>query len=209
MSFLPITMSYLGFDDSKTIDPRKKIRKVILYAIGLSTILSTFGMLAALAGNTLVRPSSGSLTVPLNLAVSIISIATGLNLLGIVQITFPSFENVARQLKGGINSENSNIESILEPLIFGAGTALIAEPCTSPVLTSLLALVSSSGNVVNGAYFLFAYSVGYVTPVISCGLLSGSISSLSKTGNNSWINLFFACLLIMFGTYKFLDTVLS
>ena len=65
------------------------------------------------------------------------------------------------------------------------------------------------GDAKLGAAFLFAYSMGYATPVVAAGAFSGNMISnlLSKTGETSWVNTALASILIFYGTYSSLDNI--
>ncbi len=59
------------------------------------------------------------------------------------------------------------------------------------------------------AGLLFAYSLGYSTPVLLAGLLSGTVTSLiAQRGDGfSWVTPATAALLISYGTYSSLNTL--
>lgn len=212
LGLLPLTMAYLGFDSldssnmtdsSKSTSNKDRVVKAIFYGIGLSSVLCSFGVFAALAGQAIEQ--SVVFSAVAGIVVAGITIAMGLKLLDLVDFSLPSFDSI---LQSSSQGEGQTKNQQLEAFLLGATTALIAEPCTSPVLASLLAVIAATGNPVSGAFFLFAYSLGYVTPVISCGVLSGSIKTLSGVASStSWINEVFASLLIAFGTYKLLDVL--
>jgi cytochrome c biogenesis protein CcdA len=190
ISLLPLTLTYLGGSEatkssSQSIDDTsddvkekesKKQRKVLtrssLYASGLATTLTLFGLSAALLGN--VFGNSGVIGDASALLSSVLFLSMGLYLLGLINIDFPSIE---AKFKGNSNSEDN--EGLLssgsaQAFFFGATSALVASPCSSPVLTSLLAFVAASGDATIGAIFLFTYSLGYATPVVLAGALSSS-----------------------------------
>lgn len=61
----------------------------------------------------------------------------------------------------------------------------------------------------HSAGLLFAYSLGYSTPVLLAGLLSGTVTSfISRKGDGfSWVTPATAALLISYGTYSSLNTL--
>lgn len=222
ISMLPLTIAYLGLNDnsSNTNDPSSnssnqnmssRVSKTAAFALGLSSVLCSIGAFAATAGKA-INPSS-DFGILSSLFVAAITTFMGLNLLDIVKFTFPnpkSFLNSFNtQTEIPLDGENNNPNSKLtESFFFGATTALVASPCSSPVLASLIAVVGSLGNPLQGIVLLFAYSVGYVTPVIIAGFLSGSVYTLVSTAKNtSWINVLFASVFIFLGTYKTLEVV--
>lgn len=212
LGLLPLTLAYLGIDDasSETYQlqlSQDRLLKASSYAIGLSTMFSIFGLSAAFLGKAL-NPSSTAGAVS-GLLVSMLTVCMGLNLLELVQFSFPDLSNILPSTSTS-ESKSKLLSSIVQPALFGASSAFVACPCSSPVLASLIAIIGSSGEPIQGASFLFAYSIGYVSPVITAGAVSGSISSMfSKYRNSVWINELFASLLITFGTYKALESIQS
>ena len=91
----------------------------------------------------------------------------GLNLLNILQLKFPSIElNIMKS-----NENNKNTSEYLQALTFGASSALLETPCTSPILASLLTYVSTmkANSPLIGTFLLFFFSLGYATPLVSAG----------------------------------------
>ena len=67
----------------------------------------------------------------------------------------------------------SNTDSILRTFLLGGSSALVASPCATPVLTSILAFVASVQDPVLGALLLFVYTIGYSTPLLVVGATGG------------------------------------
>ena len=63
--------------------------------------------------------------------------------------------------------------SLLRTFLLGGSSALIASPCATPVLTSILAYVATSRDPIIGAILLFTYTVGYSTPLLVIGATGG------------------------------------
>jgi len=186
MGLLPLTIAYLGKEDGKAGS------KAILYAAGLSATLTLFGLIAAYLGSVYGALSFGNYS---SLLTAVISLVMGLNLLEIVSFNFPSVR---------LEKVNDSINEPWRSLIFGGSSALISSPCSSPVLTSLLAFVSTSQSVTLGSVLLFFYSLGYSTPVVTAGFLSGSAATSFRGA--PWVNSFLASLLVSYGTYSLLDS---
>jgi cytochrome c-type biogenesis protein len=153
ISLLPLTLAYLGGSESTKSNEviegkvdRTVLTRSALYASGLATTLTLFGLSAAMLGN--VFGASGLVGDLSALLSSGLFLVMGLYLLGIVEIKFPSFDGKigkASKESGGIFSNGS-----VQAFLFGATSALVASPCSSPVLTSLLAFVASSGDATIG-----------------------------------------------------------
>jgi cytochrome c-type biogenesis protein len=200
ISLVPLTLAYLGGNEATNTDKNSAVTRSLSYAAGLASMLTLFGLSAAILGN--VFGSSGIIGDASGLLSSLLFLAMGLYLLELIQIDFPSIEAKLGQGAAG------RLPPSAQAFLFGATSALVASPCSSPVLTSLLAVVAASGNASTGAAFLFAYSLGYATPVVVAGAASGNaVSRLWQSGGASWANPAFASLLISYGTYTAFDNV--
>ncbi|MCG7536169.1 cytochrome c biogenesis protein CcdA [Pseudoalteromonas sp. OOF1S-7] len=79
-----------------------------------------------------------------------------------------------------------SFQATLSPLWMGMASALVAAPCTSPVLGGLLLFVASSQHLVFGALLLFSFAVGMSTLLLVAGLSSQLLNRLPRAG--SWLN---------------------
>ena len=151
ISLLPLTVTYLGGSEAKAGDAasgevnNEVVTRSVLYAAGLASTLTAFGLSAAMLGN--VFGSSGAIGDASALLSSVLFLVMGMYLLGFINIEFPSFDAKIKSddNKNGILSSRS-----AQAFLFGATSALVASPCSSPVLTSLLAYVASSGDATIG-----------------------------------------------------------
>ena len=155
ISLLPLTLAYLGGSESTKSNEvvedkadKTVLTRAALYASGLATTLTLFGLSAAMLGN--VFGASGLIGDLSALLSSGLFLVMGLYLLGIVEIEFPSFNGKIG--KGSNKDSNDGFFSSgsVQAFLFGATSALVASPCSSPVLTSLLAFVASSGDATIG-----------------------------------------------------------
>jgi len=201
VSLLPLTLAYLGGAESKTSS--SKLLKSIFYAGGLAVTLASLGLIAASLGQ--VFGSSATYTfggsLPSLISASV-TIAMGLNLLEIIQISFPSPGDDEKILPLA-----SKLPDAVQAFVLGGTSALISSPCSSPVLASLLAYVASSGRPSLGGAYLFVYSLGYATPVVAAGGLSGAANTLASSRGLPWINNAMAAALVAIGTYSFLEAL--
>lgn len=82
---------------------------------------------------------------------SLLAIAMGLNLLGVVTIPLPS-------LFADVDVRGNALPSALKAYAAGLTFALAASPCSTPVLATLLGYVASTGDPARGASLLLAYT---------------------------------------------------
>jgi len=152
MGLVPLTVAYLQSDTNPDAPDAEASRrtKSVLYALGLASALSAFGLAAASFGTMYGAGNLGSSCTVVGDVMSsltgVLILVMGLNLLDIVKFEFPSLD-----LNDSVKSVNGNLRAFL----VGGTTAVVASPCSSPVLTSLLATVATSGNLVLGMTLLF------------------------------------------------------
>jgi cytochrome c-type biogenesis protein len=85
----------------------------------------------------------------------------------------------------------------------------VASPCSTPVLATLLAWVSTSQDLILGGVLLLAYAAGYVSPLILAGTFTASIKKLLELRKwSSWITPVSGALLVGFGVFTLLFRLL-
>jgi cytochrome c-type biogenesis protein len=123
---------------------------------------------------------------------------------------------------------------LLRTFLLGGTSALVASPCATPVLTSLLAYMASassssssamaSGDVWRGASWMLSYTLGYSTPLLVAGATGGqALVNLRRARNNGgggglssisaslgrWVNPLTGGVLISFGMNGLLVALLG
>ncbi|MGB5596345.1 MAG: cytochrome c biogenesis protein CcdA, partial [Crocosphaera sp.] len=136
--------------------------------------------------------------IGLPIFVSIVAILMGLNLLELITFQFPSLgaENwITDELPPGIRSYSLG-------LTFG----LVASPCSTPVLATLLAWVATKQDLMLGGVLLLAYTVGYVLPLILAGTFTATLKKMLELRRwSAWINPVSGVSLIVFGMFSLLS----
>ena len=151
LSMLPITIGYIGGYEAKS--RIEATAQSTWFSLGLATTLAGLGVVASLLGKVY-----GQVGIGLPIIVSIIAILMGLNLLEALPLPMPSFDSM-----GWISQDlPKGVRSYLLGLTFG----LVASPCSTPVLATLLAWVSTTGDLILGGVLLLFYAMGYVAPLI-------------------------------------------
>jgi len=86
---------------------------------------------------------------------------------------------------------------------------LVASPCSTPVLATLLAWVMTLKQPVLGSLILFVYTAGYVVPIIVAGTFTAMAKQmLSLRQWSSWITPASGVVLIIFGVFTLLSRLL-
>ena len=198
---LPLTMSYISQAAGER-DDRQAAWPTLAFAAGLAAVFCTLGVVVATLGGVFGGTVGNSIWLPL--ASNAICFVMGMQLLGFIQVALPSFlqttsfstntssgsddEPILLDGTGQIlasadadkdTSSSSNQASLLRTFLLGGSSALVASPCATPVLTSILAYVASAQNAGIGAILLLGYTLGYSTPLLL----------VASTGGQALVNL--------------------
>ncbi len=193
LSMLPITIGYIGGYENKS--RWQAARQSTFFCAGLATTLAGLGVFAAVVGKVY-----GQIGLGLPIIVSVVAILMGLNLLEALPLQLPNF--------GGTDWISPNLPHGIRSYLLGATFGLVASPCSTPVLASLLAWVASTGNLWLGAVFLLCYTAGYVAPLILAGTFTASIKKLLEVRKwSGWITPTSGVLLIGFGVFSLLARI--
>lgn len=167
---IPITIGILHSQGKKSL--LHNFLASCCYAFGLSTMFALLGLLAAFAG-----ASFGSLlSNPIFVLVLVAFIGyMSLTMIGIINLTIPSFLQRSTNMSSSINP-------FLSAYIFGLISGSVASPCVSPGLALLLTLVATMGHIFAGFLLLFCFGIGLSTPLIIIGTFSSSMTMLPQAG---------------------------
>jgi cytochrome c-type biogenesis protein len=193
LSMLPITIGYIGGYEAKS--RVQAAAQSTWFALGLATTLAGLGIIAATVGKVY-----GQIGIGLPIVVSIIAILMGLNLLEALPLQLPSW--------GGTEWISQELPQGVRAYCIGLSFGLVASPCSTPVLGSLLAWVANTKDLVLGAALLLFYTAGYVTPLILAGTFTASIKKIIEIRRFSgWINPVSGALLVGFGVFSLISRI--
>jgi cytochrome c-type biogenesis protein len=188
LSMLPITVGYIGGYESN--NKLNALLQSSWFSLGLATTLAILGIIAASLGKIY-----GQIGIGLPIIVSLIAIIMGLNLLEIIPLKFPSL--------GATDWIKKDFPPAIRSYLLGLTFGLIASPCSTPVLASLLAWVATTQDLILGAGLLISYTLGYVAPLIVAGTFTATIKKLLEIRRwSSWINPVSGALLLGFGVFS-------
>ncbi|WP_373536442.1 cytochrome c biogenesis protein CcdA [Microcoleus sp.] len=195
LSMLPITIGYIGGYEARS--RWQAALQSAFFCAGIATTLAGLGIFAAVVGKVY-----GQIGLGLPIIVSVVAILMGLNLLEALPFQLPNF--------GEMNWISPDLPHGIRSYLLGVTFGLVASPCSTPVLATLLAWVASTGNIWLGAVFLLAYTTGYVAPLILAGTFTASIKKLLEVRKwSGWITPTSGVLLIGFGVFSLLARIPS
>ncbi|NJO72956.1 MAG: cytochrome c biogenesis protein CcdA [Leptolyngbyaceae cyanobacterium RM1_406_9] len=190
LSMLPITIGYIG-----GYEARSRIQAAAQstwFALGLATTLAGLGIATAVLGRVY-----GQVGVGLPIVVSAIAILMGLNLLEALPLQLPNW--------GGMDWISKDLPEGVRSYLIGLTFGLVASPCSTPVLITLLAWVTETKDPVLGGVLLLSYTVGYVAPLVLAGTFTASVKKLLELRRwSSWITPASGALLVGFGVFSLL-----
>lgn len=211
LGLLPISVSYLSksnpsglSDTAVSVSLQDKERTPTVPASDMKTVSYVLGVLAAFAGlgatssviGTLLGSSLDGYGYVKDLFIASLYIIMGLSLSEVVPINFSQLiKTEALTKSAGQYSEG------VQAFAFGASSALVGSSCTTPVLSSVLALIAAKGDPSLGAVFLVVYGLGFTVPLLSAKYIAREVSFSQLGGRLQWINQFFASALLMYGGY--------
>ncbi len=182
---LPIVISYIGAQAEASF--KKKIFLTLSYVLGTALVYTSLGIAASVFG-LLFGQIQQSFVV--NFLVGVICLIFSLSMFGVfnLSINIPVSSKFFKGPFGGF--------------VLGATSGLVFSPCTTPVLGTILAVVSTKQNVLFGAVLLFFFALGLSTTIFLAGLFSGILTKLPKSGKwNLIIEKIFAFVLLIVAMY--------
>jgi cytochrome c-type biogenesis protein len=156
LAMLPVNLSYIGTLDVQS--RRAAVWNATGFVLGVVTILSIFGLFAAVAGAIMVEWRGY-----INFAVGIVIIGMGLSIGGVVRLPLPQTQISLPPFAG----------------TYGVGVtfALVSSPCASPVLFAVLAAAGATGSPIWSVLTMVAYAVGYTAVIFAASLFTGLIKA--------------------------------
>ena len=193
LSMLPITIGYIGGYETKS--RMQAAAQSIWFSLGLATTLAGLGIFATVVGQVY-----GQIGIGLPIVVSFVAIIMGLNLLEALPLKLPSW--------GGTDWISQDVPAGVRSYLIGLTFGLVASPCSTPVLATLLTWISTTKDPLVGGTLLLCYTAGYVAPLVLAGTFTASIKKLLELRRwSGWINPVSGSLLVGFGVFSLLSRI--
>lgn len=169
LATIPLIVGYVG--GVKDLPHGRSFVISLAFAVGLAITFMLLGVAAALVGGMV--GIGGRWWYYL---VAAICFFIGLNLLGVLQISLPTWF-------GGLR-ERIELKGLPGALALGLVSGLVASQCATPVLAAILTYVMAKGAIVYGAALLFVYALGRGAPIVLAGTFTGALKQLQSL--NRW-----------------------
>ncbi|MCX7020215.1 MAG: thioredoxin family protein [Candidatus Sumerlaeota bacterium] len=188
---IPITLSIIGARTSGR-RPLAGFLHALVFVLGIAVIYSVVGFIGARTGQTFGFLFQQKLFL---VFLALFFFAMGLSMMGVFTIQLPA--RLAGRLQSGANRGG-----YIGALLLGLVTGIVASPCGSPVLFSVLAIAAQNGREFVGVSLLFAYALGLGMIFLLLGSFPAFIKSLPKSGG--WmddIKIFLGLVIMAVGVY--------
>ena len=191
LPIIPITVSIIGGGGIGL--SRKRLTALLCsYILGLSLAFGTMGVVSAVLGTSM---SAAFQSPAASLVISGILFLLGLGMFGIYELQPPQW---MQRLQGGAKGGN-----IVGAFLFGGMAAVIASPCTGPVIVSVILEVAKSGNVPLGFLFFFTLGLG----MGSVFFAAGSLNLIMRPGPwMVWVRYGFGIMLVGIALFYLADS---
>lgn len=184
---IPISAGYIGINSAGS--RLRGFTLSLFYVTGVAVTYSLLGILASLTGTLF---GSISTSPKAYLFVGIVIIIFGLSMSDLFTIRLPNIVKLPVLKKG----------NYLSTFLLGLSSGLIATPCLTPVLYSILLYLATKKNILYGATLLFSFAYGMGLLLVIIGTFSAILVNLPKSGK--WLNFIkklFSFILIAMGIY--------
>jgi cytochrome c-type biogenesis protein len=192
---IPIVAGVLGGAGTQERSRRRTILLTLTYALGLSLVYASLGLLAGLTGSLFGGVSSNRWAY---FGVGNLLLVFGLALLDAFSVPVP----------GRVLAWASRFGGGSFPAVFamGATSGLVAAPCGAPAFAAALTFVTATQSATLGFLYLLVFSLGMTALLVVTGLISGLAGTLPKSGPwTIWIKRAAGAVLVGMAEYYFIQ----
>ncbi len=201
---IPITIGVVGGIQTHHEERNKRgiFFRGVAYVLGMTIVYAFLGVLAGITGQVF-----GALTNTSKwyLGLSFIMTLAALMMMDVLPIDPQAILDRMKRSMGLNSSIKSNTEkeaTLLGAFVLGASSGFIAAPCTTPVLSAILAYIAQTQSVLLGLGLMIFFALGLGTILIGIAAFAGSFQRLPKAGQ--WMNrikIFSGILILAFAQY--------
>jgi thiol:disulfide interchange protein DsbD len=185
---IPITIGVVGGIQThhEERNPRGILMRGIAYVLGMAIIYAFLGVLAGITGQVF---GSFTNTSKWYLGLSLFMSLSALMMHDVLPFDPQAWLDRAKRaigLSGGSKSNTEKEATLVGAFVLGASSGFIAAPCTTPVLSAILAYIAQTQSVILGLSLMIFFSLGLGTILIGIAAFAGTIRKLPRAG--AWMN---------------------
>lgn len=183
---IPITLSIIGARSAEQ-KPLQGFLRSLVFVLGLAVVYTALGYIGAKTGKLVGFMLQSKWFLGF---LTLFFLAMGASMLGLFEIQLPPA--LASRLQG-----KAGRGGYVGAFLLGVVTGIVASPCGSPVLFSVLTLATQSGQELVGMMLLFGYALGIGMLFLVLGTFPSFLRAMPKSG--SWmedVRIFLGLLLI-------------
>ncbi len=156
---------------------RRTLKLSTVFVLSMAVTYAVAGVVAGYLGGTI----QAALQVPWVIVLfSLVFIVMALSMFGWFELRMPSF--ILNKIHRTSNQQKSG--SLIGVAVMGVLSTLIASPCVTAPLVTVLTYIGETGNALLGGAILFSLALGMGVPLILFGLGEGML--LPRAGH--WMN---------------------
>ncbi|MEN9723506.1 MAG: hypothetical protein RJB38_1492 [Pseudomonadota bacterium] len=186
---IPITISAMGGTASRdrTIQSHRWRDLAIrgsVYVSGMAVVYAFLGVLAGLTGKVFgTLTQSGGWYLALGLIYGLGALVM-LNVLPFDPLAW--WDRLARPFRKSHHPSHAPTThrevTLLGAFTLGASSGFIASPCTTPVLTAILAFIANTQSIGLGLVLMLGFSLGIGTLILAIAFFTGALQFLPRSG---------------------------
>lgn len=201
---IPITVGVVGGlqHNAEERNTRAVLTRGLAYVFGMSVIYSFLGVLAGISGHVFGSFTNSSSWYLLLGGIMTFAALMMMDILPIDPQAILERIKIKMGLNAGSKLNNDKEATIIGAFLLGASSGFIAAPCTTPVLTAILAYIAQTQSVIFGLGLMLFFSLGLGTILILIATFAGMIQKLPRAG--VWMNrvkIFSGILILLFAEY--------
>jgi thiol:disulfide interchange protein DsbD len=185
---IPITIGVVGGIRTQHEERNRKgvLVRGVAYVLGMAIIYSFLGVLAGITGQVF-----GALTNTSGwyLGLSVVMTLAALMMMDVIPFDPQVLLDRMKRGMGLAPGPKGNTEkeaTLLGAFLLGASSGFIAAPCTTPVLSAILAFIAQTQSVILGLALMICFALGLGTILIGIAAFAGAFQKLPRAGQ--WMN---------------------
>ena len=185
VSSIPIAVVYLN-------QKKRKLYHILVLFTGICTSFLGAGIISLF-----IKQYTWIFLEKIPFLWSIFLIVIGLSVLNIIPTNILLFNTTKFTIK------QKNQIHLFDSYLLGIVLGITISPCSTPITITLLAWILSTQNYIEGFYLLFAYTIGYIMPLIVLIISFNNLQTINIMSKKSYIiTNMIGCMTLTIGSYS-------